>query len=465
MILDTLLHTIEQYKLIATQRWVIVAVSGGVDSVALLHLLVEARERLDFLLHCATLDHGLRGLTGKADAEWVTQLCEELNVPVTAGYANTRQVMIQHTLGVEAAARKARYDFLASVATSIGCNTIMTAHHADDQAETILMHILRGASLAGITGMAYRSTLPGYPDLTLARPLLNVSRKIIESYCAENQLTFCLDETNSDTDYTRNRIRHEILPQLETVNPQITASLNRLGEIARIENDFIQQTFESDVKPYIQMQEQRIIVERDIFLGWHPALQQRCIRQCVLMLQPDNAAGFDHIIAASQIILKGQVGSITVFPGKVRLRIDYDAMIFETADSPQEPMLAWRLPRGSTVPVKIPGRTAIPGESWRLCLRLTTDGQHLTQLQIPVDSRGILRTRRPGDRIHLHGGHQKLKKWFIDRKIPQNQRDFIPLLVINEEIAAIFYDNICYITESFKVVEANFVGFYVFVET
>lgn len=465
MILETLLHTIQQYKLITPQRWVIVAVSGGADSVALLHLLVSLRDQMDFFLHCATLDHGLRSETGKADAQWVARLCETLDVPVTVGYADTQTIMSQHQLGLETAARKARYDFLATVAQTIGADAIMTAHHADDQAETILMHILRGTSLEGIRGMGYRSPMPDHPEYDLLRPLLDVSRKQIESYCREYHLTYLMDETNADTDFMRNRIRHEILPQLKSVNPQIMSSLNRLGKIATLEMTYIQTMFDQIVIPHVHQHERGLEVKRSIFTRWHPALQNRCVRYCVAMLTAEPLPEFDHILSATQLALKGKVGAVAVFPNGIRLRLSYDSLMFEHHDNPIIENPSWRMPSDLELPVVIPGRTTVSNENWALEIAHHTDGTHLMRLYLPLQCKAILRTRRPGDRIRikgLGGKTQKLKQWFIDRKIPQHQRDIIPLLVINGEIAVVIYDNGCYITEYFTVLGSNFVEFFLF---
>ncbi|MCB9453227.1 MAG: tRNA lysidine(34) synthetase TilS [Anaerolineaceae bacterium] len=226
-------QTIQKHNLIPQHTLVVVAVSGGADSLALLHILQELRPRLECDLHVATLDHGLRGADGAADAHFVAATAAAWGLPVTIGNTNVPALMEQTGQGVETSARQARYAFLAGVARDVGASLVATAHHADDQAETILLHLLRGSGLRGLRGMAFHAALPGFPEITLVRPLLATSRTEIETYCREHHLTPRHDATNQDTTLLRNHIRHDILPQLQTINPQIVPTLMNLSESAQ----------------------------------------------------------------------------------------------------------------------------------------------------------------------------------------------------------------------------------------
>ena len=168
---------IRQHQLIVHAKPLVVAASGGADSLALCHLLYHA----GYDLHIATLDHGLRGDTGQVDADFMCWMARQWGVPCTMGQVDVPALARKQKTGIEATARKTRYDFLADVARQIGTSTIATAHHADDQAETVLMHILRGSGLQGLRGMAFRAPVPGHTDLTLVRPLLAVTRAEIEA--------------------------------------------------------------------------------------------------------------------------------------------------------------------------------------------------------------------------------------------------------------------------------------------
>ncbi|MBZ0278007.1 MAG: tRNA lysidine(34) synthetase TilS, partial [Anaerolineae bacterium] len=230
-------QTIQKHNLIPPHTMIVVAVSGGADSLALLHLLRDIRKRLRCDLHVATLDHGLRGEAGAADARFVAETAASWGLPVTVGQVSVPALMSQTGQGLEAAARRARYAFLAQTAQTTGAAVIASAHHADDQAETILLHLLRGAGLNGLRGMAYRAPVPGYPHLTLIRPLLNVTRTEIDSYCREHGLVPREDASNQDVAMLRNRIRAEVLPRLRTINPQIAQALISLADNAAVDQD------------------------------------------------------------------------------------------------------------------------------------------------------------------------------------------------------------------------------------
>ncbi|MFN8447334.1 MAG: tRNA lysidine(34) synthetase TilS [Anaerolineae bacterium] len=205
----SVLHTLREHDLLPADALLIVGVSGGTDSLALLHIL----RRLGVRLHVATLDHGLRGAAGAADARFVVETAEAWGLPVTAGRADVRVLAKAQRLSIEAAARAARYDFLSSVAHEAGTQRIAVAHNADDQVETVLLHLLRGSGVGGLAGMAYAAPLPGHPDLMLIRPLLDVPRAALDAYCREHGLQPRHDASNADARYRRNRLRLDLDPE------------------------------------------------------------------------------------------------------------------------------------------------------------------------------------------------------------------------------------------------------------
>ncbi len=218
---------------------VLVAVSGGADSVALLHGLALLRDELQLSLHVAHLNHQLRGDESDADAAWVEALCGQLGLPCHVGSEAVRSLPEISALGLEGTARLARSRFLQRTAVEHGCACIAVAHTANDQAETILHHILRGTGLAGLRGMHSQEILP--PDesalptvVPLARPLLTIDRALVEEFLNELGQSYRTDSTNVDTTLTRNRIRHELLPLLaREFNPRIQSALLRLGQQAQ----------------------------------------------------------------------------------------------------------------------------------------------------------------------------------------------------------------------------------------
>jgi tRNA(Ile)-lysidine synthase len=215
----------------------LVAISGGADSVALLRGLLQLQPALNLTLRAAHLNHQLRGADADADAAWVRSLCERFNVPCEIVTVPVRELAEQTRRGLEETARDARYDFLRSTAARHHCDVVATAHTADDQAETVLHHILRGTGLTGLRGMEWSRSLenatPPGASLRLIRPLLATWRIEIEQYLDELNQDFRLDATNRDVSLTRNRLRHELLPHLEReFNPRVREHLCQLAEQA-----------------------------------------------------------------------------------------------------------------------------------------------------------------------------------------------------------------------------------------
>lgn len=210
---------------------VLVAISGGADSVALLRGLLQLREPLKLMLRAAHLNHQLRGADADADAEWVATLCQRFEVPCDVQVAPIRALAEQTRRGLEETARDARYEFLQATATRHGCDVVATAHTADDQTETVLHHILRGTGLTGLRGMEWSRSLGD--STRLIRPMLAIRRAEVEEFLTELGQDFRQDATNQDVSLTRNRLRHELLPRLEQdFNPRVREHLCQLAEQA-----------------------------------------------------------------------------------------------------------------------------------------------------------------------------------------------------------------------------------------
>ena len=214
-------------------RSLVVAVSGGPDSLALLHALVAVRDRLNLRLHGAHLDHGLRGAASASDAEFAGRTFRRLGVPCTVERADVGAFRTAHRVSLEVAAREVRYAFLARVASGQRAEAVVLGHTADDQVETVLMHLVRGSGLTGLRGMeaVSRREIAGV-ETTLLRPLLSMSREETVEYCRASGLRPRLDESNLSGEMTRNRIRSDLLPLLETFNPAIRDAIIRLSRTA-----------------------------------------------------------------------------------------------------------------------------------------------------------------------------------------------------------------------------------------
>ncbi len=318
---------------------VVVAVSGGADSLTLLHVLVELQNDLQIAPHAATFDHGIRGRASLDDVDFVRRIAGAWNVPCLAGAEDTPRRAQEWRLGLEAAARRARYGFLAEAAREIGAWTIAAGHHQDDQAETVLMHVLRGTGLGGLRGMLPKAPLDlagidlplersGHA-LTLVRPLLDVPRTETESYLLALGVEPRIDATNTDLAYTRNRLRHEILPLLETINPQVRAALARLGEMAREDYETLLGTL-----PPLTIEGLRLSLERAQFLALRPAQQRLLIRLAAHRLRPGAEISFERTETALQFVAEGSFGGVGIqLGGGVCLKMVRKHIIFYLAES------------------------------------------------------------------------------------------------------------------------------------
>lgn len=455
--IDSIRRTIQKFHLIPSHTTLVVGVSGGADSLTLLHLLYTLQSTLECQLHVATLDHGLRGKAGTADAEYVRTIAEQLSLPVTVGHADARQVAAAERIGIEAAARIVRYEFLAKVAGQVGAERVAVAHHAGDQAETVLMHLLRGAGLAGLGGMAMATPMPGYPHLTLIRPLLWNTRIEIEAYCKPQGLTPREDATNQDTSYLRNRLRLNILPDLEQINPHVQRALVQAGDIMRVENDYIQGQLEKVVSGgAVHKNESGIMIGREAFRGLHPALQRRLIAWAAGAVKPVEELDYLHIVDAVAMGIEGKQGGRALLTDGLQLRVDYDVLVIERQDAPMPDDYHVLLPEKFSLHLEIPSVVEIPGSQWSLqvALDIPYNVLPLGQLSIPQGLMLTLRTCHEGDvfaPMGMNGHHQRLNRWMINRKVSRNIRERIPLICAGDEIVAIYAKAQWYVSDSSSV--------------
>jgi tRNA(Ile)-lysidine synthase len=329
-----------QTNLVTRVRWeiarafslrgkVILAVYCGADSLCLAHVVIALAPQLHLQSVIAHLNHGIRGAAADADADFVQAFAAQHGVPCHIEKANVPKLAAEMNLSLETAARMARYDFLMRAADQHEAKIVAVAHHADDQAETVLHRLMRGTGLAGLRGMAAQSPMPGAPHLTLLRPLLRFGRKDIEQYCADCGLQPRHDATNDDLAHTRNRIRHELLPQLEQYNPGIRAVLARLADSATTDFEIIeyatQQAFSSIAT---QTEAHAIVFDRVTWRNLPVGLQRATLRHAVSQLKGHlTDLKFSAIEEARDVLTSDATTGEIALLADVRVRVSAGAFV------------------------------------------------------------------------------------------------------------------------------------------
>ena len=413
---------------------VLVACSGGPDSLALLDILLQLRRRFDLVLTVAHYEHGIRGASSAEDARFVDAFCREREVPCFIGHGDVPAFAKAQGKSVELAARELRYAFLWQTLERCGADVLATAHHADDQAETVLMRILRGTGLDGLAAMKPR-------EGKKIRPLLFARREDILDYCRERGLTPRHDATNDIPDCTRNLLRLKVLPYLrQSCNPEVAHALCQLAELARVDCDYLEQQLEESW-PYLTREEDgRCSIVLTAFQRRHPALQRRALRRLYTGIAGmGRELSFSHVEELRLLALSGQAtGKTAKLLGGIEAHFTYDRLILRPA-LPGRERHEQEKGQASVVPVIVPGRTDY-GEA-------VLEAELLEALPAGDGSRGfyldagvlkgaplVLRHRQPGDFIGLPTGHKKLKEVLIDDKVPRERRQGLLLLAAGHEI-------------------------------
>lgn len=430
-------------QLLARGDRVVVGVSGGADSVALLHLLVElGRHGWQLTIRAAHFNHLLRGDASQADEAFVRELCERLGVPLTVERGDVRKLAAKNRQGLEEAGRETRYAFLHRVALTMQARAVAVGHHADDQAETVLYRICRGTGLAGLAGMPRQRPLFDLSDVQLVRPLLNVSRSAILEYLAQAGATFREDESNVESAPRRNRIRHELFPMIEErINPQVRARLLTLAGQAAAFGDMMRRTvvgaFESSL---VRRDEQSIVLSVSALRQRHPVVRAELIREAHRQLtRAEGVVRAAHVDAGVELLESQHPCCRVDWPGGVSVQRRYGELIIARESTGET-----RVP-AEPVRLQIPGRTYWSPFGTRIDCGLV-EGEQLANWSTLVRPgvqvldadrvRGTvsIRTRTDGDRMKPINspGTRRVSDILMDAKCPASERDAVPIVVDDE---------------------------------
>jgi tRNA(Ile)-lysidine synthase len=445
-ILQTVDHTLRTYRMVQNGDAVLIGVSGGPDSVALVHILLALAPAYALRIALGHLNHCLRQNESERDEAFVTALANRIELPIHVERENVRCYQKQHRLSLEEAAREVRYRFYYALAARYGYDKIALGHHSDDNAELILMCLLRGSGPAGLCG------IPPVRDDKIVRPLIKLRRSQIMDYVAAKKLDFIEDSSNLDSQFLRNKIRQQLIPQLKAeYNPQLIVALNRLAEIMDPE----QQMIESLIRP---MFEKALIFEKQGRLGLgiaglnqQPlAVRRRLIRRAILRVKGNlRRIALVHIEAVLKLAQKGSPANTLDLPDGIRIRRLED-MLLVSREAPR-PRRRVRAPVPSAKPA-YEYRLAAPG-----VIRIKETAVQISFSEIPRDPEFdrcqtaprivffdmdrirfplVIRSFCPGDRFSPLGmcGRQKLKKFFIDHKVARAERKRCPIVLSRNKI-------------------------------
>lgn len=396
--LNKLRAFLKEQALLSPGDKVIAAVSGGADSVAMLFALYLLRDELGITLEAAHFNHHLRGAESDRDEAFVTDFCGRYCIPLHLGSGR----IVSGKKGLEAAARDARYAFLRSLPGKVA-----TAHTADDNAETVLMRLIRGTGLKGLGAIAPVSG-------NVIRPMLTVTRDDVEAFLEEYALPHVEDSSNAEDDFLRNRIRHGILPLMRAENPRIGENLSAMALLLRQDEACLQAMIPEEQMPDVSR-----------LKAMEPSLRRRTLER-FLKAQGVREPEQIHILQAEQLLYHWSPSASMQFPGGVTIGRQYDCLVrLECAPELPETRLS------------VPGEICIGGKRFVSEYAIDLEERPDSVLVCPVGAL-IVRSRRSGDTMRLPGGTRSLKKMYIDRKIPASQRAAVPVLADDRGVLAVF---------------------------
>ncbi|MDB8793937.1 tRNA lysidine(34) synthetase TilS [Romboutsia sp. 1001216sp1] len=435
MIFEKVLSTINKYKLIENGDKIVLGLSGGPDSVCLLHILYRLKEKLDIEVYAAHLNHQIRGIEAQKDALYITQLCENLGVTSFVKSIDVPKYCKENGLSVEEGARKLRYEMFEEIKQKTKSNKIAIGHNLNDQAETILMRIMRGTGLQGLRGIEY------IRDNNIIRPILDIDRKDIEAYCEEYELNPRIDHTNLETIYTRNKIRLELIPYMkDNFNPNVIESIVRMSNSLKTDSDYIQEESEIKFKEVSNLQEDACEIDIQKYSELHDAIKVRVLRKGIKHILGDtNFVDQKHIEDIMQLEDNKKIDKMITLPRGIFAYRRKNTILLINKEIVNETIeFCYNLPSNGFIKVK------------ELNLVLETQTMNIDRyksMKLDKKSKGfdfdkvkggiVVRSRKEGDKIKLSAGSKKIKDLFIDLKIPREERCNVPIIVDEQGILCV----------------------------
>ncbi len=430
---ERVLSGIKKYKLIEKDDNIVVGVSGGPDSMALLYVLLEFKKELDFNIYIAHVNHGVRGKDALNDQTFVKNQAEKLALPYYTKDVDMIGYGKEKGITSEEAGRELRYGFFREIIKSIGSGKIAVAHNKNDQAETLIMRFMRGTGIDGLKGMEF---IAG----DIIRPILGINREDIEKYIDDNNIETVSDMTNFQPIYNRNKVRLEMIPYIEKhFNLNIIDTMWRTSEIASVDSDFLSEYTESSYKEIVKSEESyRVVLDGERFLKLHLSIQQRVMRNTILKvcgsLQGITEA---QVSNAVDLVERAQTGKEIHLSNNIAVSINYNEVIVQIRSDGKDDDYLYQ--------ISYPGLVNLEDIGYYFNIVILSMEDYLGEKRDnytryfdldKIKGKLTVRNRKEGDRFTPFGmsGSKKLKDYFIDEKISKELRDKIPLIVDSESI-------------------------------
>jgi tRNA(Ile)-lysidine synthase len=426
--------TVERYRMLRQGDTVIAGVSGGVDSVVLLHVLMVLRDEYDLTLIVAHVDHGIRGEESRREADFVRDVAQGLGLPFETAVADVPGLARREGISLQEAAREARYDFYEEVRKKYNGQKVAMGQTADDQAETMLMRVIRGAGLRGLKG------IPPVRGGVYIRPLIETSREEVESLASEQGLSYVIDSSNIKDIYLRNKVRHDLIPHLEReYNPNIRAGLTRIASILSREDDYVDRETEEVMAGLVKRDGQEVSLDISRLKAFHEAMWFRVLQKMLAVVLGGDLRRITtaHLDGIFRLLTVRAPNKVLCLPDGVYAEKHYTKLFIRRGSPPVVVPFEYI--------VDVPGVTVLEALGKKLVTRIERIKRGIPR---DIDSRVayldddklvhplILRSFEKGDRFVPLGmkGHKKLKDFFIDAKVPKGLRRRIPLLISGGDI-------------------------------
>lgn len=412
-------QTIEEEKLLSYGDSVLVGLSGGADSVALLRILLALGEESHYRISCAHVNHGLRGVDAKRDMQFVTELCEKLEVPLVVLEEDVKDYALRCHLSLEEAGREVRYRFFSAQKT----DKIAVAHTKNDNAETVFMNLVKGNLPIGIPPKREQ----------IVRPLLGVTKEEIFSFLEEIGQNYVTDETNFSKDYLRNRVRLEGIPYLEeNFNKNFTQAVYNTSDILWQEQNYLESKVSEFLQTHASVQRESVQISKSALAKAHIAIARKAIRRCYYLLAGEAGhISYEQIHRLLLLCKNGQSGQKIELPSKVEGVLFGDSLLFTYKK--EEKSYAYPLSFGEWVDV------LESDYAFSLAKEVTEDCDFSYPICASCEEQISVRNRKNGDKIYFRNQkiHKKVSDFLSEKKIPPGERNRLPLVLVNDEIRVI----------------------------